>query len=53
MGGSDRGESPDPSTGRAYIDVPPEVLEGLTGRALVEKKRKWRRKEGIAGPGKK
>jgi len=35
------------------LEVPPEVLEGLTGRALVEKKRKWRKQQGVAGPGKK
>jgi hypothetical protein len=34
------------------VDVPEEVIAGLAGRQLTEKKRKWRAKAGVQGPGK-
>ncbi|CED85535.1 hypothetical protein [Phaffia rhodozyma] len=45
-------ESEGPKESTEVPDVPDVVTEGLSGRALVEKKRRWRKQEGVPGPGK-
>lgn len=52
--GADRG-STSRNTSQApgeQMEVPPEIIAGLHGRQLTEKKRKWRAKQGVQGPGK-
>lgn len=35
------------------VEVPAHITAGLTGRPLVEARRKWRKQAGLTGPGKK